>query len=242
MTQWRKSETLVHQGLSWRAPYVMGQAPTLGLGGIGVEVNMGELWIEDLAYPQIVTLTLGLTSMNPALIGLGTGAIRARVIYGVGATNEEVLLDWGTQNSICLPAGKLNITAVEVGKAGLPPPNIPVPVLLTAQIAAGPRSSLGWPTLTYSFALAAGVPVFQPPPKRAKRLWVGDNRGQAASDVVVNIAANGGFAMYDLSNAADSAIRTEGIALPAACDLITFTSAAGTPLANDLIVCYLLDG
>ena len=234
------SQELVHQGLSWTAALISGQAPILGLGGVGREVNMGELWIESLAFPSMVTLTLGLSNMNPAFPAFGVGAIQARVSYGVGAANETLLMDWGTQNSICLPAGKLNVTAVEVGDPTTPF-NIFVPVLLTAQIAAGPRSSLGWPTLTDVVTLVAGVPLVIYPPRRAKRLIVGDTRGQAASDVQVVLNARSGLNMWNLGNPSDSLIRTEGVIVPSATNIITLTSAAGTG-ANGLVICWLLDG
>lgn len=230
-----------HQGLTWTALLVPGQAPILGLGGAGRTVGMGELSLPDIGCGQMATLTLNLRSLDNNQLDIGPGNIRARVKYGIGAIgSDEVELDWGFGTSITLPVGRCTITAIEVGDAT--GTNMPRQIMLTAQLAQGPRSSLGWPTLTDAFLLAAGVPHTIVPPARARRLLVTDYRGIAGSDITVDVTMlNGAINRFNLATAADSIIRTEGVFLPATTTLVAITSVAGTA-ANHIAACFLLDG
>lgn len=230
-----------HQGLTWTAPVITGQAPILGLGGSGRTVGMGELSLPDIGCGQMATLTLNMRSLDNNQLDMGPGNIRARVKYGVGAIgHDEVELDWGFGSSITLPVGRCTLTAIEIGDStGI---NMPRRIMLTAQLAKGPRSSLGWPTLTESFVLAAGVAHTMVPPARARRLLVTDYRGIAGSDITVRITMlNGAVNLFALATAADSPIRTEGVMLPATTTLVSVTSAAGTA-ANHIAAVFLLDG
>jgi hypothetical protein len=237
----RSQVNLTHQGLTWVAPNIPGQVMPLGLGGIGRQANMGELTLPDYQFPAMSTLLLQMRNLYNPGINIGPGNIRAIAKYAVGAVpNDEVMLDWTFGTSISLPAGKVTLTAVEYG-VGSGNRNIAVPLFLSAQLVPGPRFSTAAPTLTFAFVLTATVAESMAPPARAKRLLVGDRRGQAASDVIVTIEALNARNTYNLGNAADSAIRTEGVILPGATTMISFVSATGT--GNDLItVCFLLDG
>jgi len=237
----RSQVNLAHQGLTWVAPNIPGQVKPNGLGAIGRQANMGELTLPDYQFPSMSTLLLQMRNLHNPGIDIGPGNIRALAKYAVGAVpNDEVLLDWSFGTSISIPAGKVTLTAIEYG-VGSGNHNMSVPIFLSAQLVPGPRYSTAAPTLTYSFQLDAGVPELMPPPARAKRLLVGDVRGQAGSDLVVEIRALNARTMYNLGNAADSAIRTEGVVLPGATTMISITSAGGT--GNDLVyACFLLDG
>lgn len=230
-----------HQGLTWTAPLISGQAPILGLGGAGRTVGMGELSLPDIGCGQMATLTLNLRSLDNNQLDVGPGNIRARVKYGIGVIgHDEVELDWGFGTSITLPVGRCTLTAIEVGDASSD--NMPRRIMLTAQLAKGPRSSLGWPSLTESFRLAANVPNILVPPARARRLLVTDYRGIAGSDITVRVTMlNGAVNLFNLATAADSAIRTEGVFLPATTTLVSITSVAGTGV-NHIAACFLLDG
>jgi hypothetical protein len=243
MTDCRQSAmNPTHQGLTWSAPVIANQAPIVGLGGAGRVVGMGELSLPDISCPQMATLTLNMRNQDNPQTDIGPGNIRARVKYGVGAIpHDEIELDWGFETSIVLPCGRCTIYAYEVGDS-TGAANMPRRILLTAQLAAGPRSSLGWPTLTESFVLAAAVPNVLVPPARARRLLVTDYRGIAGSDVTVRITMlNGAVNLFSLATAADSAIRTDGVFLPATTTTVSVTSAAGTG-ANHIAACFLLDG
>jgi len=230
-----------HQGLTWTAPVIPGQAPMLGLGGAGRVVGMGELSLPD-PTAQIATLVLNMRSLDNNALNVGPGNIRARVTYGVGAIgHDQVELDWGFETSIGLPVGRCTVTAIETGDA-TGAANVPRRIMLTAQLAKGPRSSLGWPTLTESFLLAAGVPEILVPPARARRLLVTDYRGIAGTDLIVEFETlNAAVNRFDLANPADSAIRTEGVVMPTATTLVRITSVAGTGI-NHIGACFLLDG
>jgi len=237
----RSQVNLAHQGLTWVAPNIPGQPILFGLGGIGRQANMGELSLPNYQYPSMSTLLLQMRNLYNPGIDIGPGNIRALAKYAVGAVpNDEVMLDWTFGTSISIPAGKVTVTAVEYG-VGSGNRNIAVPIFLSAQLVPGPRFSTAAPTLTFAFTLAATVAESMAPPARARRLLVGDRRGQAASDVIVTVTALNARNTYNLGNAADSAIRTEGVVLPGATTMVSFVSAAGT--GNDLItVCFLLDG
>jgi hypothetical protein len=202
---------------------------------------MGELSLPDIGCAQMGTLTLNMRSLDNNQLDIGPGNIRARVKYGVGAIgHDEVELDWGFGSSITLPCGRCTLTAVEVGDAT--GSNLPRRIMLTAQLAKGPRSSLGFPTLTNSFRLVAGVGVNIVPPARARRLLVTDYRGIAGSDVQVRLTMlNAAVNLFALATAADSVIRTEGVFLPATTTMVNILSPAGTA-GNHIAACFLLDG
>lgn len=231
-----------HLGKMWTAPVIAGQAPIVGLGGAGSIVSLGELSLPNIDCPQMATLTLNMRSQDNQALVIGPGAVRARVDYSVGAIpSDRVELDWGFETSIVLPCGRCTISAIEVGDA-TGAGNMPRRMMLTAQLAAGPRSSLGWPTLTESFFLAAGVPNVLIPPARARRLLVTDYRGIAGTDLIVDITMlNGAINRFVLATAADSAIRTDGVFLPATTYEVRVTSAGGTGV-NHIAACFLLDG
>jgi hypothetical protein len=67
---------------------------------------------------------------------------------------------------------------------------------------------------------------------------IGDHRGQAGSDLTVTIAGTNSFNFFDLANAADSMIRTEGVVLQGGTSDVTLNSAGvfGVP------VTWVLDG
>lgn len=232
------------QGRAWSYLLVPGQAAINGLGGVGRRISLGDLTLPGSPTSgQMATLVLNVYDIYGREVNLGPGNIRAHVSYGVGAIGkDEVRLDWGPGTSIQLPAGHCNVDAVEIGtSSGIA--NISGPIRLSAQLVPGPRMSLGWPTYTDVFALEAqSVVHLVIPPRRAKRLWVGDYRGQAGSDLNVTLHMLGNStALYQLANAADSAIRTDGIVLPGTTTRIDFASAAGTA-GNLITACFLLDG
>ena len=237
----RFETNLAHQGLSWVAPNIPGQAKLLGLGGIGRQANMGELTLPNYQYPAMSTCLLQMRNLHNPGIDIGPGNIRAILKYAVGAVpNDEVMLDWSWGTAISIPAGKVTLTAVEYG-VGSGSNNIAVPIFLSAQLVPGPRYSTAAPTLTFAFQLAQNVPELMEPRARAKRLLVGDRRGVAGSDIIVTVTALNSRNTYDLGNVADSAIRTEGVVLPGATTMISINSAGGTGL--DLVtVCFMLDG
>jgi hypothetical protein len=231
-------------GQIWSTP--VGQ---LGLGGVGRQIALGELELVDTDVQQAV-LTLGLVNLEPGTT-LARGRIYAIVQYGIGSANQTVILDWSQTQSISLPVGKVNVTAMQVDAKGaplLPMPagyvvdpteGINVRVILTTSLAAGDRSSVQAPTLTQSINIAAGATVPWQVPARAKRVLVGDARGQAASDVGVFIAGSLSGNGFLLSNAADSMIRTDGVILPGMSDNVQINSPGGW---NNIALCWLLDG
>lgn len=234
----------VMSGLTWSSP-----AGVAGLGGMGVVVGVGELELEDTSA-QEATLTLGIKNLNPAL-AFGDGRLYAQIVFGIGSASETVLVDWTATTTITLPVGKVNVTAIQVDAYGHPAatdlagfaPNpaqtINVPIALTASLAAGQRSSGGMPTLSQTVSLPALGPIPFRPPQRAKRILVGDVRGQAGSDLQVMVSGSASFNMFQLGNAADSIIRTEGVVIPGGDDIISLTSAAGV---LGVPICWLLDG
>lgn len=238
---WQKLQS----GQIWSSP-----AGTVGLGGVGREVNLGELGLDDPTAQQ-ACLTLGLQNQTPGLT-LGRGRIYAVVRYGIGAACQTVILDWATSNTIELPVGKVNVTAIQVdakGNPALPMPagyenpnnaeTIDVPIILTASLSKGPRSSLGMPTLSQTINLAANTTVPWSVPRRAKRVMVGDIRGQAASDVSAFVIGALAANAYILANAADSAIRTEGVQIQGGADNVQLNSTNGW---NGITLVWFLDG
>lgn len=226
-----------------------------GLGGLGIEVSLGDLKLED-DTAQEATLTLTLKAQNP-LVSFGLGRIYARVKFGVGTASQTVLLDWSQGTSIVLPCGVCNVAAVQVDSKGapalpmpipgegapvyVPNPNdtIDVPVILTACLAAGPRSSVRSPTLTQTVDLPENSGPGWWVPQRAKGVIVGDPRGIAATDLLVNVTGCGSTNRFSLANAADSSIRTTGILLPGNSEFVTTFSAGGV---TGVPICWLLDG
>jgi hypothetical protein len=237
----RDQVDLTHQGCSWVAPNIPNQPIIYGLGGAGRVANLGELILPEYAFPSMSTVLLGLRNLDNSDRDIGPGNIRALIKYAVGAVpNDEVLLDWGYETSISVPAGKVALTAIEYG-TGSGFRNISSRIMLTAQLVPGPRFSTAAPTLTFSFDLGDNIAEFLVPPARAKRLLVGDWRGIAGTNLQVTVRALDSDNLYDLSNPADSAIRTEGVILPSSTTRIQFLSLGGTN--NHLItVCFLLDG
>ncbi len=240
-----RSERLLRTGQNWSSI-----AGTVGIGGVGRSVTLGELSLDE-RHPQQATLTLGLVNLQPQNT-LGRGRVYAVVKYGIGLANLTVVLDWGPTTSICLPCGKVNVTAVEVDAKGapvLPMPagyeipdpteNIAVPIILTAELAAGPRSSIAMPTLSQTINLLGGVAVPWHVPARGKRVLVGDARGQLGTDLTALVVGSLAQNFYSLANAADSLIRTEGVALQGGADNVQLTSAGGW---NGATLCWFLDG
>ncbi len=237
----RDDEHVAHQGLNWTWPLIAGQVEQNGLGGSGRVIGMGELSLPDLEKPQMATLLLGMRNRDNPDLDIGPGNIRAKIVYGVGGVAaEEFLCDWTFQQSVSVPAGRCTLTAIEVGGTS-GNKNMACRVMLTAQLVAGPRSSIAWPTLTDSFPLDAGVPETFPPPNRARRLIVSDYRGGALSDLEVTIHARDADNLYLLNYLGDAAIRTEGVVIPGGTTMIEVLSPGGTAL-NKIFVCFLLDG
>ena len=232
-------------GQIWSTP-----AGGVGLGGIGAQVTLGELSLPTSTVAQQATLSLGLTNLNPGL-ALGTGRIYAIISYGVGTANQVVYLDWSQGNSIQLPVGKVTVNAMQVDAKGAPLLPMPagyvvtpgeliaVPVVLTATLAAGDRGSVHAPTLSQSVNIAAGFTVPWQVPPRGKKVLVGDARGQLATDLNVFVTGSLCQNAYVLANAADSAIRTEGVILPGFTDNVQIGSVAGW---NGVTLCWMLDG
>ncbi len=237
----RDQVNLTHTGNSWTAPTISGQSPIFGLGGAGRTANLGELILPDYCFPNMSTVLLGMRNLDNTDRDIGPGNIRALLKYGVGTVpGDEVTLDWGYETSISIPAGKVSVLATEYGVTS-GNRNMSSRIMLTAQIVSGPRFSTMPPSLTFSFDLGVQQTEIMVPPNRAKRVLVGDPRGIATTDLVVTVKALDANNVYDLSNPADSAIRTEGVVLPGATTQISVSSAAGT--AHKLIyVCFLLDG
>lgn len=235
----------VKHGQIWSSP-----AGVPGLGGVGNEQLLGQLQLDNPHDVQQATLTLSLTNRNP-LLTIGMGRIYAKVLYGIGAANQTVILDWSQTTSIVLPVGSCTVVAVQVDSKGapvLPMPagyavnpaqGIQVELILTACLAAGDRGGQAYPTLTQSVDLAAGVATPWQVPARAKRVLVGDQRGQVATDVTATTVGSLGLNFFNLANAADSAIRTEGVVLPGLTDNVQLQSAGG---ATNIPICWLLDG
>lgn len=236
---WQK----VQSGQIWSTP-----AGGVALGGVGREVAMGELGLQNPAEQQAV-LSLGLQQPNQG-VNFGTGRIFARVVYGIGCASQSVVVDWGKATSISLPVGHVTLTAIQTDAAGSPALPLPTgyvqnpgetlitPVILTASLAAGDRSSLHAPTVSQNFDFAAGALVGLIPPQRAKGLIVGDPRGQALSDIRVDVVSGNSVNRFFLANANDSAIRTTGIELGTAYRVIV-SSPGGV---NNVFFTWLLDG
>ena len=209
-------------GQIWSSP-----PGVMGLGGIGREVALGELELKDIdgkvPFPQMATLTLGL--QRPFDNNWGGGMIYAKIQFGIGAANQTAYIDWYSGNSIALPVGKCTVTAVQTDSQGAPV--LPLPagyalrpadaittsVILTASLAAFERSSVFAPILSQSFDFAPGILVAMRVPPRAKGLIVGDPRGQALSDLRVELITANGINRFFLANGNDSTIRTTGITL-----------------------------
>lgn len=220
-----------------------------GLGGYGKRVNVGELKLAD-QHAQQATLTLGLANLNTSK-PMGPGRVYAIVTYGIGASNQTVILDWSQGTSICLPVGVLNVGAIEVNFTGAPALEMPVgfappsfhPIVaqfsLTASLSAGPRCSLGMPTLTQSFSLEAGDSFDWPVPTRAKRVLVGERRTVTTTDLLVSVNGPQCINAYDLADPSDSFVRTNGVSLPGLSDSVTISSASG---AKFITLCWFLDG
>lgn len=234
----------VMSGVTWSSA-----AGVAGLGGMGQQVGVGELELEDNSA-QEATLTLGIRNLNPAL-AFGDGRLYAQIVFGIGSATETMLLDWTATTTITLPVGKVYVTAIQVDAYGHPAatdlagfaPNplqsINVPIALTASLAAGQRSSGGMPTLSQTVNLPPIGPIPFRPPQRAKRVLVGDHRGQVASDLEVIVSGSASANRFQLANAADSIIRSEGVVIPGGDDIITLVSAGGVNLVP---ICWLLDG
>jgi hypothetical protein len=236
--------SILHSGQIWSSP-----TGTNGLGGVGRSVALGELALEDPTCQQ-ATLTLGYQNMNPGAT-LGQGRIYAIIKYGIGAANQTVAIDWCQGQTICLPAGKVHVTALQVDSKGAPwiplpagysvtpAEDIAVPVILTASLAAGSRSSISHPTLSQSVNIAAGATIPWQCPVRAKRVLVSDSRGQGATDLTARVVGSLANAFYNLANAADSAIRTDGVVLGGLADNVQLASVAGV---INVSLCWMLDG
>jgi hypothetical protein len=234
----------ITHGQIWSSP-----AGVPGLGGVGREQLLGQLQLDNPHEVQQATLTLGLVNRNPGLT-IGMGRIYAKVLFGIGGANNTVLLDW-TNQSIVLPVGSCTVTAIQVDSYGAPAldlatgyvlnplQTIQAELILTACLAAGDRGGQAFPTLTQTLDLAAGVTTPFQVPARAKRVLVGDQRGQLASDVFALTAGSLALNLFRLANASDSAIRTEGVILPGMCDNVQLNSAGG---ATNITLCWLLDG
>lgn len=234
----------VMSGQIWSTPAGAANA----LGGVGNVVAMGELELADPTVQQ-ATLTLGLQQPN-AGTNFGTGRIMAQISYGIGSANQTLIVDWGKATSVALPVGRTTITAIQTDSQGAPALTLPAgyaiqpgdtlitPVILTASLAAGDRSSVHAPTVTQNFSFAAGALVGLIPPTRAKALIVGDPRGQALSDIRVDVVSGNSVNRFFLANANDSAIRTTGIVLGTAYRVIV-SSPGGV---NNVYFCWLLDG
>lgn len=237
----RDQVNLAHQGLSWSAAQFPNQPIILGLGGAGRQANLGELSLPAYAFPALSTVLLHLRNLDNTDRDIGPGNIRALLRYGVGAiANDEVLLDWGYETSISVPAGKVTCTAIEYGTTS-GNRNMSSRISLTAQIVPGPRFSRFSPTLTQSFDLGVNIMEALVPPTRAKGLLVGDSRGIAGTDLQVTVRALDADNLYSLANPADSVIRTTGIVLPSATTQVQFLSPGGTN-GKLITVCWLLDG
>lgn len=233
----------LRSGQIWSTP-----AGGVALGGVGREVALGELALKNPAEQQAV-LTLGLQQPNPGT-NFGTGRLFARVVYGIGCASQSLVVDWGKGTSIALPVGHVTLTAIQTDSAGSPALPLPAgyvqnngetlitPVILTASLAAGDRSSVQAPTVTQNFSFAAGVLVGLIPPTRAKALIVGDPRGQALSDIQVDIVSGNSVNRFFLVNPADSAIRTTGVELGQVYRVIV-SSPGGV---NNVQFIWLLDG
>ena len=232
-------------GQTWSSPI-----GTIGLGGVGQQVTLGELQLEN-PQAQLATLTLGIRNLNPA-VAFGDGRLYALITFGIGSANETALLDWTATTTITIPAGKVNVTAIQVDAYGHPAATdliglatnfaqvINVPIALTASLAAAPRSSPAMATLTQTIPqLFPATPVTLRPPQRTKRVLVGDVRGQAGSDLQVTVGGSASQNVFQLGNPADSRIRTDGVVLPGGDDIVTLVSAAGV---LQVPVCWLLDG
>lgn len=245
-------------GITWSSP-----AGVFALGGVGQQVNIGELEVQPSKtitrygleqtdpIPQVATITLGIRTQNPGVALSAGGRLYAWIKYGVGNSNEEVMIDWLEQQSITLPAGKFTIVACQADAYGLPfvsniagfvvnPAQVfNAGIILNASVTAGVRSSASSPTLTQTVDVAPGVFVVNMRvPQRAKRVLVGDHRGQAGSDLTVTVAGTLAINYFDLANAADSAIRTEGVVLPGGTEGLSLNSAG----VFGLPVCWILDG
>lgn len=238
-------ERILKAGQIWSTP-----VGGTGLGGVGARVGLGELYIQDRDFQQAV-LTLGLQNLQPGTT-LGKGRIYALIKYGIGTANVTCICDWSQTTSIALPVGRVNVTAVQVDAKGAPLLPMPagyevadatedmnVRVTLTAQLAPGDRSSVQAPTLSQTINLAANVTVPWQVPFRGKRVMVGDARGQLGTDVRATVVGSLAANFYLLSNAADSAIRTQGVELQGGADNVQLNSTNGF---NGITLCWFLDG
>ena len=236
----------IQSGQIWSTP-----VGALGLGGIGSEVNLGELALNDSSGTQVeqeAVLTLGL--QRPLDVNWGGGRIYAKVLFGIGTANQTVYLDWFSGNSIELPVGKCTVTAVQTDMQGAPVMPLPAGyalrpgdtvdtrVILTASLAAGERASIAAPTLSQTFDFAAGILTVIRVPPRAKHVVIGDPRGQVASDLRVEILGSNGINRFFLVNPADSPIRTTGVVLGQA-DNLQILSPAGIA---SIPITWLLEG
>lgn len=237
---------LVSIGAIWSSP--------LGVGGlvgetpvtVQSEVTVGSFCLSQDHEAQMCTLILtrkdieNLAALNPLN---DEGRLLAHLTYGVGTATDDVYLDWNYGTSISIPAGKGKVTvnAVQTGvaldgsKGGMTQR-----VVLTAMLAAGARSSLYAPTLSYFVDVPAGglVPAIVRIPNRSKRVVVGSNLG-ILSDVVARIFMQGSANLFSLNQPADSLIRTSGVEIPGPATILQLNSVAGE---SKVTVSFLLDG
>jgi len=237
---WQKTQT----GQIWSS------APgTMALGGIGNEIAMGELGLEGTETAQQAVLSLGMQQTDSTGT-FGAGRILARIKYGIGCASQTIIVDWALKNAIVLPVGRATITAVQTDSQGFPAIPLPgglaprpadgifTPVILTSSLAAGVRGSIHSPTLTLAYGLPAGGLIGFNCPAGAKGIIVTDPRGQALSDIRVDIFASRGINRFFLVNPADSAIRTTGVALGDA-SVVELLSPGGIDHVN---IVWLLEG
>jgi len=210
----------IKYGQIWSSP-----AGAFGIGGNGQSVTLGEFTFNS-PLPEQVTLTLGKRQSGRNTLA---GAIYADVVYGVGTATSNVSLDWQQGTTIGLPAGKITVTARQVGSWD-------ASVILTAQVAPGPKNSVSSPTLTETFAINPAGSIGLAVPARAKRIQISDPLG-AASDMIVQVAAMGAGSNYTV--ATDPIIRTYGVILSGQADTVIISSVAGVPTG---VATWILDG
>lgn len=154
-------------GASWN-----GQLGQLGLpGGDGSELALPQF--TPSGPPRLYEVHLTQRSLNDPNI-LSQSNIYARITYGVGAANHEVVCDWKQGSRILIPGGNIQVTARQVG------PNT-CQLLLGVSISKSAGGHLAAPTFTPSGydtgSGVAGLTNFALMiPQRASRLIVRPGR------------------------------------------------------------------
>ncbi len=204
------------------------------------EVSMGQLRLRRDQVDEVATLILTRRDIETLPGPFHPGKIVARIIYGLGTTSDEIMVDWNYGTSITVPAGVGKVTVIAQQRGPYPDPTVLSQMVdrftISAMLAAGSRQSLGAPTFTYVIDVAAGGTTNVRIPNRAKYVMVNSIVG-ILSDVHVTLTGGGTGTRYVI--ATDEVLRSTGVVIPGPMRFLQLSSLAGEA---GLTACFLLDG